>query len=343
MIRASLIGILLILTGCKEGLSTASVSNTGSTTVFTGSAMTMDFKVIIGESLDSGLAEKAERMILDTFETTDRIFNKWNANSELSTLNRLDAGVKVQLSPLLLRLFEETDAIVALTNGRFDPTIEPLQKIWKEKLANGTVPTKDELEDVAPVIGWKNIHFEGGQFTKDHSGTMFDFGGIAKGLCIDLIVERLISQGYTNLYVEWGGEIRANGIHPEGRPWRIFIARLNDDSPDHAVATLGLNNEAIATSGDYLQNWTVCTDDQGKCGQSQSTTYFHIFDPESSEPLRMRNGSVASASVVSSSCAFADGLATAAMMFPSVEDAEEWAQQIGQRFPGTRFWIVQRE
>lgn len=297
--------------------------------VFEGHAMTMAYKVIIGDPLNR---KQVEKIIAGTFADTDNIFNKWNQDSELSRLNRLEAGIKEPLSPLLERLFIETDTIVSLSKGRFDPTIEPLQTLWKAAFAKGTIPTEQDIEVIAPTIGWQHIHFENGIFFKDHSGTQLDFGGIAKGLCIDLIAERLLEHGFSNFYVEWGGEIRTHGSHPEGRPWTIFISRLDDTSPDHAIATIPLNDQAIATSGDYLQNWKV-----------KDSHYFHIFDPATFSPLQQGKDSIASASVLAQTCAFADGLATVAMMFPSAEQSEAWLNSIVKQYPDVQFWIVSRK
>lgn len=310
--------IMMCLVGCQN--------NTPQ--VFEGYAMTMAYKVIIGDPLNQ---KQVEKIISDTFADTDNIFNKWNKDSELSRLNRLEAGTKVPLSPLLERLFIETDAIVSFSGGRFDPTIEPLQTLWKAAFANRTIPTEQDIAAIAPAIGWQHIHFENGIFFKDHSGTQLDFGGIAKGLCIDLIAERLLEHGFSNFYVEWGGEIRTHGTHPEGRPWTIFISRLDDSSPDHAIATIPLADQAIATSGDYLQNWKV-----------KDSAYFHIFDPATLKPLRQGTDSIASASVLAKTCAFADGLATVAMMFSSAEQAEAWLNLIAERYPEVQFWIISR-
>ncbi len=105
---------------------------------------------------------------------------------------------------------------------------------------------------------------------------------------------------------------------------------------------LALDNRAIATSGDYLQNWTILSHSNTN-NTRPITTYFHIFDPKTLRPLESSQKSIASASVAASSCAFADGLATAAMMFPSLVEAETWATSIKEKFPETTFWLISRE
>lgn len=327
--------LLLILAGCNTSSTRSELSRTLQTTTFSGTAMTMVYKVIIGAPLDSEQIALVDGLIAEAFHQTDTLLNKWNPDSELSSINKLPAHSPVVLSPLLLRLFTETDTIVRLSGGRFDPTIEPLQTLWKIKLSKGTVPTAEEIATLSPMIGWDKIVIANGKLVKNHPGTQLDFGGIAKGLCIDLMCDAFTEAGFNDFFVEWGGEIRAGGTHPEGRPWIIFIARLNDTDPEHAVATVELNNQAIATSGDYLQNWSLHE-------EKNKTTYFHIFDPVEMRPLSVKNGSVASASVLAKSCAFADGLATAAMMFPSVDETQQWADNIMQQYPELQFWIVTR-
>jgi FAD:protein FMN transferase len=313
---------MAMLCGCQSG---------DGTTSFTGNAMTMQYKIVIGQDLPQPQADLVEGIIQKTFHETNAIFNKWNPDSELSKLNRLKACEASPLSAELLRLFNETDRIVVLSQGKFDPTIEPLQNLWKQKLKSGKIPSDEEIQEIAPAIGWNKISFADGAFKKEHDKTQLDFGGIAKGLCIDIIVERLKEAGFNDLYVEWGGEIRTAGNHPQGRLWTIFISRLGDTDPDNAIATVPLMDQAIATSGDYLQNWTV-----------DQKTYFHIFDPATLRPLEATPTSIASASVAASNCALADGLATIAMMFPTVAEAQAWADTIKEKYPETTFWIEKR-
>ncbi len=333
----SAIFLLLCFTGCQKITEVHVEVTDHQTTVFSGEAMVMQYKIIIGQPLNETQIDQISRLIITLFQEVNQIYNKWNPDSEISALNRLKANTKVPISQKLETLLEKTDEIVSLSESRFDPTIEPIQKLWKKSLAINQIPEKEEIEKIAPAIGWRNIHFHQGIFYKDHDLTALDLGGIAKGLAIDLIAERLEELGYPDIYVEWGGEIKALGQHPENRPWTIFIGGLTSEDPDDAIDTLYLNNAAIATSGDYLQNWSVPA-----AGPDNKTTYFHIFDPKTLSPLVTTAHSIASASVMCGSCALADGLSTSAMLFPNVEAAEKWAEKIRQQIPEVSFWIVSR-
>lgn len=280
--------------------------------------MTIDYHIIIGERLCLPRQRLAQKIIHECFTEVNEIYNKWNPDSELSRLNRLPPHEKAPLSSKLAHLLTLTDEAYQMSQGRFDPTVEPLLTLWKE------APPK-----TFPPIGWSMIHFEEGYFWKDDA-CVLDLSGIAKGYAIDLILERLQAELHlSNLFVEWGGEIRAAGKHPEGRSWTIFISRFGDPNPQKALDTLPLNDQAIATSGDYLQNWTL-----------DGVTYCHIIDPHTQKPLIRHPHAVSSSSVTAPTCAQADALATAAMVFPTLEEAQEWANLMEKKYPEIRFFLA---
>lgn len=123
--------------------------------------------------------------------------------------------------------------------------------------------------------------------------TTFDLCGISKGYCIDVIAERLSTAGYKNIFVEWAGEIRAMGEHPAGREWTVQI------EPGGKI--IPLRNAAIATSGNYRQK--------------------HIINPLTGTHIE---GPTVAATVIAPTCALADALATATMVFGHTE----WAKDI---------------
>jgi FAD:protein FMN transferase len=320
--------VILVLVGCGS-------ESPPQTTTFAGNVMTIDYKIIVGSPITAADKDGVQQIMFATFQEVNSIYNKWNPQSELSRLNQSPAKIKIRISKQLEKLLAETDKIVKLTGGRFDPTIEPLQQLWKSKLEKGTVPSESDIQTVSEAIGWDKIHFGQGVFWKDHLTTSLDLGGIAKGYCVDLLVERLNKAGFAHVFVEWGGEIRASGHHPDNRPWNIYISRLENENPDQAIATLSLVDQAIATSGDYLQNWIVFDEKSGK-----EVTYFHIIDPLTRRPLLSTSRSIASASVLAANCTLADGLATAAMMFHTQEEAEAWIESLGEL--GIQAWFYTR-
>lgn len=306
------------------------------TTLFTGNTMTIDYRVIIGDELAQEKHQVVENVLTETFAHIDTVFNNWNPQAEISKFNALEADTLFTPSSEFYAFLCQTEQIVHLTDGLFDPTIEPLRKLWRCHLEKGTVPPHDEISLLSQAVGWEHIHFHNGVIFKDHPLTSIDLGGIVKGHCVDLLVERLNANGFANVFVEWGGEIRTSGIHPDGRSWKIFISNLGSHSTQDAIAQIEMQNQAIATSGDYLQNWTVFED-------GQPVTYFHIIDPKIKRPLMVTRNSIASASVEAPTCAMADGIATALMLFPSKDEAQTWIEKIKTTKIPIKCWLASRE
>ena len=271
--------------------------------------MTIPYCVQVAGQLNDEQLKGIQGVILETFAEVNAIYNNWNPDSEVAQLRHLPAGQPIILSDSLAAFLNYVSEIVTRTEGRFDPTVDGLQLIWKESLQAGALPEQALLTPLAQATGWSHIHLEGKLFWKDNSLTAIDLGGVAKGYAVDLIVERLALAGYGSIYVEWGGEIRTVGKHPQGRSWKVGIQGLD---------ALDLTDSAIATSGTYFQNWTV-----------EGISYTHIIDPRTCEPLQA--SPISSVSVLASSCAEADALATALMLFPSIKDAQNWAHAHGIR------------
>lgn len=314
---------LALLSSCGETPPEA-------TTTFGAIAMEMPYRITVGQALSSSQLSELQTLVINTFEEVNNVYNNWNPNSEISKFNK--SCHPHTPSKELERLLNLTDNIVVMTEGRFDPTIEPLRLLWQRHLKEASCPTAEAIADTEESVGWKKLQRKAGLLHKANAKLSLDLCGIAKGYAVDLITERIVAAGYPNLYVEWGGEIRGHGEHPTGRPWRIFISHFEDTNPNHAIDYVELNNQAIATSGDYLQNWEC----EGVC-------YSHLIDPITGRPTPLSSKRVASASVIAPSCAIADGLATAALLFDTIEEAKNWAKKIEAVDPSIRFWLVSKE
>lgn len=271
---------------------------------FFGHQMTMSWQVKIADEIPASKKQEIETTIAKTFFFIDHTFNNWNPYSEISKINQLGADQKIILSEPLANFLTEVGKLVKLTEGRFDPTVEPLQKIYKHCLAKNHLPKDKNLKELESAVGWDKIHLEGNVFWKDHPKTAIDLSGVAKGYAVDLLVERLEELGYHNLFVEWGGEVKILG-QPKERKWNIGLE--NNE-------VIALESGSIATSGSRYQKWVV-----------EGVVYTHIIDPQKKRPLLLLPGSISSVSVQGDQCFICDALATSLMLFASKKEAQNWA------------------
>lgn len=288
-------------------------------TSFTGVAMTVPYRILIAKPLDPLEKKQVEEAISEVFSKVNAIFNKWNPRSELSFINRAEANQSIPLSIELETLLKITDRAWRLTEGRFDPTVESAQKVWRASLERGELPKDREFP-----IGWDKIVIENGHIMKKDARIEIDLGGIAKGYTLDLLLESLGMLSYTNVLIEWGGDFVAHGFRPDNQRWRVGI---KGPGSDEIVESVELIDEAFATSGDYLQCW-----------EAEQKRYCHIFDPATQAPLESVVGSLASVTVKEKSGAMADAFATALMLFPTTFAAQDWL--CGHPDGPSQVWLI---
>lgn len=311
--------------------------------VLRGVSMSMSYTVLVGKR-PAGL--DVQGCVAAIFGVIDSCMNGWNCESEIATLNASKPCKKVPISQPLARLFDIVDDVVSITDGRFDPTCGALKVIYRRFLSvKDRPPRPDELVHLKYAVGWKkrvrhDISRSGlATATRNNANTLIDLDGITKGHCVDMIVEALERGGCSDVFVAWAGEIRVAGSHPSGRPWRTAIMSPPDlqrlfqhwgdgtldavlsacDAAyfvDLGAATSGC---ALATSGDYFA--------------IQKYAHHHIIRPDTRTCMRASPSSVGSVTVLASTCAIADGLATAAMTFDTLAEAKVFLEVLRKRMP----------
>ena len=153
-------------------------------------------------------------------------------------------------------------------------------------------------------------------------GTALDLSAIAKGFAVDRVHAALVSQA-PDVLVEIGGEVRASGDGPRGG-WTLGVDRpvVGSAPGTDLVAMVPLNNQAMATSGNYRNAYEV-----------DGQTVVHTLDPRLGRPVQT---DVLSVTVVAEDCMTADAWATALMVLPLNE-----GQPLVASMPGVEaLWFV---
>ncbi len=93
-----------------------------------------------------------------------------------------------------------------------------------------------------------------GYFNILHRGK-YDPSGLVKGWAIYHAAQMLKNLGFTNFYVEAGGDIQVSGCNAEGKKWRVGIR--NPFNRFENVKIIHLDHEGVATSGTYIRGQHV--------------------------------------------------------------------------------------
>jgi len=223
----------------------------------------------------------------------------WRPDSLLSRFNRAEPGSAHVLPDAFAAVIEAAIAIARETDGAFDPSLGALVDLWGfgagERLDHP--PAAEAIDAARPATGWRRLRFDAVTRTLVQAGGVrLDLSGIAKGHAVDLLGARLSDLGLRDHLVEIGGELRASGNRPDGRPWRVAVQGVGADAPPTGI-TIALRDQAVATSGDYLRYF----DHDGQ-------RYAHTIDPRDGRPV---DSGIASVTVVHADCLHADALATA--------------------------------
>jgi thiamine biosynthesis lipoprotein len=270
---------------------------------------------VVSNSQDS--AEKAIDSAFSEIEKLEKLTNFFSPESEVSLINK-NAGISgVKVSPDILDILEKALLVSEKTRGAFDVTIGPVMTLYDfyKKIR----PEQGAIKKNLPLVNYRELIIDKNKSTVflRKKGMLIDLGGIAKGYAADKAVETLKRNGIHSGLVSVAGDIKAFGLKPDKRPWKIGIRspRIPTTPPipplprvgkrgvkgdkegfsDDIMATIELRDMAISTSGDYERFFIL----DGK-------RYHHLLSPKTGYPA----GGCQSVSVITKKGVFTDAFAT---------------------------------
>lgn len=228
-----------------------------------------------------------------TYDSIETALSSWRETSEVGRLNAAPADTTIAISPWFSECLRVSEGFNRLSGGAFDPTAEPLMRLWGFYRREGRLPTQAQIDSARALMGRYEHDPLRRTVRKLDQGTRFDLGGIAKGYAVDRAVANLIALGISSAMIDLGGNLFCLGL-PEGRDaWRVGIRDPLDR--DQLFATVGLVNQAVATSGSYERFVEI-----------DGRRYGHIMNPATGRPAE----GLLSATVIARSATVADGLST---------------------------------
>jgi len=249
---------------------------------------------VVSDSKDT--AEKAIDAAFSEIEYLEKLSNHYSPDSEITHINR-NAGIsEVKVSYDILKLLEKALYVSENTEGAFDITIGPVIALYDfhKKIR----PDDGMIKKILPLVNYRDIIVNRGRSTVllKRKGMLIDLGGIAKGYAADKAADTLKKQGVRSGLVAVAGDIKAFGLKPDEKPWKIGIRNPEaKNKEDDIMATIELEDMAISTSGDYERFFL-----------SGGKRYHHLLNPKTG----LSANECRSVSIITKEGAYADAFAT---------------------------------
>lgn len=189
-------------------------------------------------------AERAVNEALDEIERLDGVMSHFKPESDLSRLNRNGRHGFVKVDPALYDVVDASLAFSRASGGKFDVTIAPLVRIWKEAQEKGRTPSPAAVAAARECVGYEKVDLQPPDQIRFRSDCLeIELGGIGKGYAVDRAIGVLKSAGIRDAVVNGGtSSITGIGTPPGGNGWPVRLG------PSPSARELLLRNRSISTS-----------------------------------------------------------------------------------------------
>lgn len=274
-----------ILTCCSGCGQTQPLSKTG-----------FYFDTVISVSL----YDSADQTILDgcfsLAEDYENMLSKTREGSDIWKINH-SGGSPVTVTRDTALLLSDAIRYARLTDGRSDPTIGAVSKLWNfSDASKKELPNDTALADALSHVDFRLLELDNTTVTLHDPLAEIDLGFIAKGYIADRIKDYLLSQGIQSAIINLGGNVLTIGTKPDGTPFLVGVQKPFSDSGTTAM-TLSVTDKSVVTSGIYE-----------RCFEKDGILYHHILDTKTGYPVR---NNLLEVTILSESSVDGDALSTA--------------------------------
>ena len=260
-------------------------------------------------AVDEHKADQAADLTMAEVWRIEEKYSRYSDGNALSDINRAALiGGKIDVDDETAELLNYAFTAFQLSEGLFDVSSGVLRRVWD--FSSDKTPSQSSIEHILPLIGLSKVTWLSPCLHFLHAGMELDFGGIGKEYAVDRGADICRSMGIQSGLLDFGGDIRVLGPHPDGSPWEIGIRHPR--KPEVSLGKIRLLSGAVATSGDYER----CIEVAGKY-------YGHILNPLTGWPV---NG-LSSVTVMAEQCLLAGTLSTIAMLKEG--GGKKWLEDFG--------------
>lgn len=247
---------------------------------------------------DARAAHDAIDAAIEELRTVEWHLTRFRSDSDVGRANLAPTGSAVSIEERTAAALREAKRWAELTDGAFDPGLARAILMW-DVGSRREPPPASAVRRFAGQSLYRYLELEqrDGRWSLrlHHPDAGIDLGGIGKGIGVDRAVALLRERGWKDALVNVGGDLFAMGRSEDSDAWKIGVRSPAD--PRRLATTLEVSDEAVATSGDYVQYF-----------EHGGRRYHHLLDPRTGEP---RESSWRSVTVAAATCTAADAAATA--------------------------------
>ncbi len=179
--------------------------------------------------------EKLEKIMGEFYSEAlrwQKIFSFYDVESELSMLNKKR---KMAVSDDLLRVVKKGLKFSEMTKGRYDICLG--KKIAARKRG----------EEIEVSCSYKDAEIKGKTIILKNEEVLIDLGSIAKGYITDRLSDFLKLRKVKEFLIDSRGDIVVSGSY------KHVIGVQHPREKANSILKIGVENKAVATSGDYKQ------------------------------------------------------------------------------------------
>lgn len=222
-------------------------------------------------AMDTAVTITADKNNLNTYsdkiESLDKMLSAYNANSEISRLNKDKNGcLSAETADLINQAVKLTEKYPDV-----DITAGALVRLWKRAEEKAILPTGEDIASAQKTVSTENIRINGDLVALE-SNAQIDLGSCAKGYALDVLCRLFEENKESYAIVSFGSSSLVYGEKPDGKAFTTEI--VNPDNTNSSVLRFKTEQAFISTSGGYERYF-----------QLDGKKYSHIIDLSTGRPV----------------------------------------------------------
>ncbi len=229
---------------------------------------------VVVQSVAGSRAAEATAAAADYLREFEQTASAYREGSQVSELRRQAGVAPVVLEEELYQLVARSAALCKESGGVVDITIQPVSALWRFEAEEPALPQEAELLRNLALVGIDSLVLDDSARSAylPQKGQGIELGAVAKGYLCDRLAEIYKEYGVQYAVTSLGGNVF---VYSKGDKAFTVGIRNPDAGEDSILGLLPVENQVIATSGDYERRFTL-----------DGREYHHILDTGTGYPAQ---------------------------------------------------------